>query len=182
MRVPERVEVKLKLPLLEISGAWTPNAAERLAAWELCVELITRISVVSPAPNEGLLREALKSLHSLFGATREILRHHGPTVADPKPPGEYNFGWLAVAMLNFAVRPVLDRWQPQLSHWEAQRPEDRSPLDHEQAWPQAAVLREQLDQLRQALTVYARVFAQACGVPDLLTAVPAAPPASGAAQ
>jgi hypothetical protein len=182
MRGPERVEVKVKLPFLEISGSWKPNNVERVAAWELYVELITRISVVPLAPNEGLLREALTSLHSLFGATREILRRHGPAVAEPKRSGEYNFGWLAVAMLNFAVRPALARWHPQLSHWETQRPEDRSPVDHEHAWPQSAALRGELDQLRQALAVYARVFAEACGVPDLLTAVPTPPDARSATQ
>ncbi|MGZ4618701.1 MAG: hypothetical protein ACXV3F_08230 [Frankiaceae bacterium] len=36
----------LNLHFLTISGTWEPNDAERAAAWELYVELVTRISVV----------------------------------------------------------------------------------------------------------------------------------------
>lgn len=43
----------------EISGTWEPDEAERRAAWELCVELITRVAVVKLGTAEGLLREAL---------------------------------------------------------------------------------------------------------------------------
>jgi len=86
-----------------------PNDTERRAAWELYVELLTRISVVPLAQREGLLREALMSLYSLFDTTRQILRTHGPDIAEPKRDGEYSLGFLAVAMLNFTLRPLLAR-------------------------------------------------------------------------
>lgn len=38
------------------------------------MELVTRIAVVPLGSGEGILREALTSLHQLFGVTREILR------------------------------------------------------------------------------------------------------------
>jgi hypothetical protein len=60
VRPPKTVEVKLDLKLLSVSGVWEPNDAERAAAWELYVELITRAAAV-PLEN-GLLREALWSL------------------------------------------------------------------------------------------------------------------------
>ncbi|WP_370135611.1 hypothetical protein [Streptacidiphilus sp. EB103A] len=74
--------MKLNLHVLEIAGTWEPNDAERRAAWELYVELVTRVSVVPLGTDEGLLREALSSLYSLFGTTREVLRRHGPEVRD----------------------------------------------------------------------------------------------------
>jgi hypothetical protein len=129
---------------------------------------VTRIAVVPLGAEEGLLREALSSLYSLFGTTRDILRRYGPGVAEPKPGGQYSFGTLAVAMLNIGLRPVLARWHPALEEWEATRPSERSRGEHERAWEHASDLRAALDTARDALTQYARLMAKACGVPDLL--------------
>ncbi|WP_235502876.1 hypothetical protein [Kitasatospora sp. Root187] len=166
--------MKLKLPGVEIAGSWEPNDAERRAAWELYVELITRVSVVPLRADEGLLREALSSLYSLFGTTRDVLRRHGPEIAEPKRNGQYNFGYLAVAMLNYGVRPLLAQWHPLLEDWEHRRPADRSRRDHEHAWPQVDELRTALRDARRILTSYADLLATACGVPNLLEAVPTA--------
>ncbi|WP_326723037.1 MULTISPECIES: hypothetical protein [unclassified Streptomyces] len=166
----------LKLPMIEIAGTWEPNDAERRAAWELYVELVTRVSVVPLRDDEGSLREALTSLYSLFASTREILRQYGPEIAEPKRDGQYNFGYLAVAMLNYGVRPLLARWHPALEDWETRRPSDRSRRDHERAWSEANSLRAALDDTRQALTAYADLLATACGVPNLLGAIPPSRP------
>ena len=167
-RGPNSVQVALNLHILQISGTWEPNDDERKAAWELYVELVTRIAVVPLSAGEGLLREALSSLYSLFGTTRNILRRYGPGVAEPKPDGQYSLGVLAVAMLNYGLRPVLARWHPALEDWEAARPPERSRGEHEMAWEYASDLRAGLDTTRDVLTQYARLMASACGVPDLL--------------
>jgi hypothetical protein len=172
MRAPKSVEVSLDLRLFKISGTWEPNDAERLAAWELYVELMTRVAVVPLPTGEGLLREALTSLYSLFAITRDILRRNGPVVAEPKPDGQYNFGYLAVVILNGAIRPFLAHWHPLLEEWEATRPPGRSQAEHERAWPQAAQLRAELDATRASLTQYAALLATACGVPDLTATMP----------
>lgn len=172
MRAPKSVDVKLNLHFIEISGSWEPNDAERQAAWELYVELVTRVAVVPLPSDEGLLREGLSSLYSLFATTREVLRRHGPEVAEPKKSGQYNFGYLSVAMLNFGIRPLLAQWHPVLEDWENKRPSDRSRRDHEHAWPQSEALRGSLNETRQVLTAYADLLAAACGVPNLLSAVP----------
>lgn len=176
MRGPKSVEAKLDLKVFSIGGTWEPNDPERAAAWELYVELVTRISVIPL--RDGIAREALSSLYALFGQSREILRRYGPEVAEPKPDGEYNFGFLTVAMLNFAIRPVLSYWHPELQVWEATREPSRSVKAHEDAWPRIGELRAALDEVRGMLTVYASVLATACGVPDLSAAItqpPAAP-------
>jgi len=174
VRPPKSLEVKLDLKLLSIAGTWEPNHTERRAAWELYVELVTRISTVPL--RDGLLREALTSLYSLFGTSREVLRRYGPELAEPKKDGLYSLGHIVVAMLNAAVRPVLARWHPELEAWEAARPPDRSRLDHEHAWPNESELRGALDELRPQLTSYAQLLGKACGVPDLtaVVAIPAA--------
>src|SRR6266700_545024 len=101
MKIKE-LQVSLGLPfgLGAISGSWAPDDAEQEAAWELYVELITRISVEELRPDEGLLREALSSLYSLFATTREILRRHGPAIARPKQGRDLSFGLIAVTVLN----------------------------------------------------------------------------------
>ncbi|MEU2630864.1 hypothetical protein [Kitasatospora sp. NPDC007106] len=166
--------MKLNLKVVEISGTWEPNDAERRAAWELYVELVTRVAVVPLRADEGLLREALSSLYSLFTTTREVLRKYGPEVAEPKKNGQYNFGYLAVAMLNYGIRPLLASWHPALEDWESKRPGDRSRRDHEQAWLHGEELRTALRDTRDILTTYADLLATACGVPNLLEAVPTA--------
>lgn len=172
VRGPKSVDVKLNLHVLEISGTWEPNDTERRAAWELYVELVTRVSVVPLRADEGLCREALTSLYSLFTTTRDVLRRYGPEVAEPKRSGQYNLGYLAVAMLNYGLRPLLASWHPLLEDWENQRPTDRSRRDHEQAWTRIGELRADLTNTRQILTGYASLLATACGVPNLLGAVP----------
>ena len=82
-----KITASVNTPFLKIQGSWQPDEAEQNAAWELYVELITRISVQELKPDEGLLREALSSLYQLFGETRLILRKYGPSVAKPKGMG-----------------------------------------------------------------------------------------------
>jgi hypothetical protein len=174
------VEVSLKLPyLFEITGTWAPDEEERKAAWEMYVELVTRVATVELRPHEGLLREALSSLYSLFGTTRAILRAHGPGVAQPKRGGELSFGYLAVAILNGALRPLLARWHPLLEEHESNRPAGVSRLEHERQWEHHALLRHELEEVRQSLLRYADLLAEVSGVQSLVVPVGAPGPANG---
>jgi hypothetical protein len=171
--VPPRLEyfdVEIGLPwgLGKIGGRWSPDKAEREAAWEMYVELITRVSVEELAPEEGLLREALASLYSLFGTTRSILRAHGPAVASPRGRATESFGSIAVVILNRVLRPLLAKWHPLLSDHESRRPEGVSQAEHERSWqPQNAELRSDLAAVRATLTDYADLLASVAGVPPI---------------
>lgn len=161
--------VSLKLPWIgEVEGTWEPDDSERRAAWEMYVELVTRISVVELRPNEGLLREALSSLYALFDITRKILRQYGPTIAQPKGNGNLSFGYLAVAILNGVLRPILARWHPMLLDYETRRPEGVSAAQHEHAWERNAELRQELNDARLKLIEYADLLAQVAEVPSLV--------------
>ncbi len=170
VKSPKSVEVKLDLKVFSVSGVWEPNNVEREAAWELYVELITRVGVVPF--RDGLYREALTSLHSLFGSSREVLRRHGPEVAEAKKDGQYNLAYIVVTMLNFALRPVLSYWHPELSAWEHARPLDKSPVEHEREWERLEELRLVVDDLQGHLMTYANLLASACGVPRIENAFP----------
>jgi hypothetical protein len=150
-----------------MSGTWEPDEQERMAAWEMYVELITRTSIEPQAVGEGSLREALSSLYSLFGTTREILRKYGPAVATPKKGGDLSFGLIAVTVLNKVLRPLLTHWHPELADYESLRPGGVSPIAHEQAWPKAAEFRAALDEVRSTLRTYAGYLAEVAGVQPL---------------
>ncbi len=62
--------------------SWEVNRKQQEAAWSLYVELVTRIAVQPLALDQGLVREAMNSLYSLFDTTREILKAAGPRVSE----------------------------------------------------------------------------------------------------
>ncbi len=162
------IEVNLNIPLLGgIKGTWEPNREERKAAWELYVELITRISVVELESGEGILREALSSLYSLFGITREILRKYGTSVAKPRKENEYSFGELAIIILNYVLRPLLSKWHPLLHEYESERDKDISIKEHEDKWEKNSELRKELNETRDILIVYSNHLAKVAKVKPL---------------
>ena len=107
----EEINAELGLPwgLGKVGGVWKPDDGERAAAWEMLVELSTRVALVELRSGEGLLRETLASYYALFGVTRDILRRHGVSTARPDPArgSTVSFAALAIAVLNGAIRPCL---------------------------------------------------------------------------
>lgn len=163
-------EVTVKLPWVE--GKWAVDDAQRAAAWEIYVELVTRIAIEPLGKDEGLLREALSSLYSLFGETRRILRAHGPKVAIPERKKFLSLGQIAVDVLNVMLRPVLAKWHPLLMAHEAVPHPGISQVEHERKWGQAPELRAELEKLRASLVHYADILAAACEIPSLHTRAP----------
>ncbi len=150
-----------------ITGKWEPDDREREAAWEMYVELVTRVAVVELPRGAGLIRESFASLYSLFDTTREILREYGPSVARSKSDSQLSFGSISISILNRAVRPVLAEWHPRLLDWEAQRPAHTTSAEHERAWKHGGEVRLELDALRGTLREYAVLLASVAGVDPL---------------
>jgi hypothetical protein len=92
--------LKIKLGFLE--GEFHPRDPDRAAAWELYVELLTRVTTQSIAPEDGEEQAALDSVYSIFPLTRDILRRHGS--------GSGEFAKLAIPVLNQIVRPFVATW------------------------------------------------------------------------
>ncbi|MBK6948372.1 MAG: hypothetical protein IPH16_10195 [Haliscomenobacter sp.] len=157
----------MSIPFLGLEGEWEVDDLQRKAAWEIYVELVTRVTVVELKPDEGILREALNSFYSLFSTTREILKRYGPTIAVAAKPGEMTLGHVAVGVLNKVLRPLLAKWHPILENYEKQRLENISVSDHERQWEQAATLRAEIESVRQKLTTYADVLAKVSEVSKL---------------
>jgi hypothetical protein len=150
-----------------IEGSWQPDERERDAAWELYVELVTRIAVVELKPGEGSLREALSSLYSLFPTTREILRKYGPVVGRPNRGSDVSFGYIAITVLNYVLRPVLAKWHPLLLDYESKRDPSVSQIEYESRWPSADALRRSLNDVRSQMIEYANLLALVANVPTL---------------
>jgi hypothetical protein len=144
-------EVSVSLPFGIGSAKWEADPTEKNAAWSLYVELVTRIAMQSLGTEQGLLREALNSLYTLFGTTREVLKAAGPKVGVSR----HSVGGIAITVLNNGLRPFMSRWHPALEEWEVQRPNAVSKKVHEQNWPEAAQMRQELAELRNDLEQYA---------------------------
>ena len=125
------IDVSFGFPGMSLSGTWQPDEAERQAAWELLVELSTRVTIAGIDDDEGLMSEALASLHDLFATTRGILRTHGPVVARSGGSGNLSFGVIAVRVLNDVLRPILNEWHPRLTAHEQERPPSVSAVEWE---------------------------------------------------
>lgn len=153
-------QVSVSLPFGIGSASWEADPTERNAAWELYIELVTRIAVQPMAEDLGTLREALNSLYTLFGSTREILRKAGPKVG----ASHDSVGGIAIAVLNNGLRPFLSKWHPLLQNWEMQRSEEVSTQVHEKAWELEPELRKELEILRKNLERYAQSLASISGI------------------
>ena len=69
------MSLKIKLPFLETE--WAPKDEDKSAAWELYVEMLTRVATQRLAPDAGHEPAALNSIYQLFPLTREIIKRHG---------------------------------------------------------------------------------------------------------
>jgi hypothetical protein len=159
-KLPTLKRVSLSLPFGMGQMEWEPDTTERNAAWKLYVELVTRISVQQLDRRQGLMREALNSLYTLYPTTREVLREAGPEVGATRD----SVGGIAIAVLNVGLRPFMTRWHPTLLEWEARRPPERSAAEHERQWEYETAMRDELETLRGELAKYAEALAVIAGV------------------
>ena len=121
--------------------------ASRNAAWELYVEMLTRI-VTQPLPSEdGDDKAALDSVYSLFPTTRKILRRYGPKAVE--------FSKIAIPVLNQQVRPFTAKWH-RLS-LRGDFPGDARRTE----------FRRELGKLQVKLRNYSRMLAEIADVEDL---------------
>lgn len=137
--------LKLKAGFLETE--WKPTDPDKDAAWDLYVELLTRIATQPLAGKEGIEKTALDSIHSLFPTTRTILKVRGRQCVE--------FTKLSVVVLNQIVRPFTARWHQISVEGGFDDPEVRKQF------------RQELEVLQKQLITYAKALADIAGVEDL---------------
>lgn len=137
----------IRLGTSGVSMEITFKDEDREAAWELYIEMLTRI-VTQPLPSElGDELTALDSVYSLFPTTREILRRRGRDTIQ--------FSKVAIPVLNQVVRPFTAKW-----HRESISGAFNDPL-------RCKEFREELRFLQIDLRNYNHMLAEIAGVEDL---------------
>jgi hypothetical protein len=136
------------------------DKADRLAAWQIYVDMTTRVAVAELAPGDGILREALESLHTLFANTRDVLKAGSPR----RETDGRNLETVSLELLNKHLRTFLAKWHPRLSKYEASLKAGESAAAHEEDWPENAAFRDELKALQVVLAQYARELARIAGI------------------
>jgi hypothetical protein len=145
-------KVSLSLPFGIGKAEWESDPSERRAAWDLYVELVTRVAVdQTPIPAGG---EAIGSLYSLFSATRDILKSAGPDIARSRE----SVGAIALAVLNRGVRPFLGKWHSRFEDWKASGQHDHG------VWPDGEEFCIEIRALQSSFAEYAAALALIAGV------------------
>lgn len=138
-------KIKLGPGWLNLEIEFKPDDQD--AAWELYVEMLTRI-VIQPLPAEaGDEKAALDSVYSLFPTTREILRKHGRKAIQ--------FSKIAIPVLNQIVRPFTAKWHGEMLAGAFNDAAKRCRF------------RGELGLLQEDLRNYCRLLADIAGVEDL---------------
>jgi hypothetical protein len=125
---------------------WEPKDADKDAAWELYVELLTRVTTQALPSKQGTEQAALSSIHALFKITRDILKRHGRECI--------GFSKVAVVVLNQVVRPFTTKWHPIF---------DAGPLSAEQC----RSFRSELSELQPRLLSYTHILSEIADVEDI---------------
>jgi hypothetical protein len=138
--------LKINATFLEME--WQPQVADKQAAWDLYVELLTRIATQPLSLTDGDESAALASIYQLFPLTREILKNRGYNCME--------FAKISIVMLNQIVRPFTAFW-----HRESLAGAFNSSV-------KCARFRKELIELQSKLRTYAFMLSDMAGVENNL--------------
>lgn len=137
--------LKVKVPFLEME--WNPQDEDKAAAWELYIELLTRITTQKLDNNHGDEKTALTSIFSIFSITRDVMKNNGSHCIE--------FTKIAIIVLNQIVRPFTAKW-----HGLSVSGAFEDPAKCEE-------FRQELVELQRILRLYTKMLADMAGVEDL---------------
>ena len=140
----DMTSLKIKPPFLEME--WSPKEPDKVAAWELYIELLTRITTQPLGETDGNEKTALDSVYSLFPTTRSIIKENGRDCLE--------FTKLAIVILNQKIRPFTAKWHK---------------ISVEQGFgdPIGAQFRDELRDLQKVLRIYTAMLAEMAGIEDI---------------
>ena len=92
----------LKINTVFLEAEFVLNEADKNAAWDLYVEMITRVITQKVPEDLGDEAAALESVVSIFGLTRSVMKSYGRDCIQ--------FAKIAVVVLNQVVRPFTTKW------------------------------------------------------------------------
>jgi len=141
----DMTNLKINLQFLEME--WAPQEADKNAAWELYIEMLTRVSTQYLDPKDGDEATALQSIHKLFDLTRNIIKKHGRECIE--------FTKIAIIVLNQIIRPFTAKWHK----------ESIAGCFNDSA--KCTAFRQELKHLQSNLRKYAKMLADMASVEDL---------------
>jgi hypothetical protein len=141
----DMTSLKIKTPFLDME--WKPQDEDKAAAWELYIELLTRITTQGLHFEHGDEKTALSSIHSIFGITRDVMKNNGRHC--------FEFTKIAIVILNQVVRPFTAKWHG-LSIKGSFEEADK-----------CTEFRTELEELQTVLRIYTQMLADMAGVEDL---------------
>lgn len=137
--------LKIKTPFLEMD--WQPKDEDKSAAWELYIELLTRIATQNLPIEHGDETTALESIHKLFALTREVIKRHGRNCI--------TFTKIAIIILNQKIRPFTAKWHKEMLSNSFDEPS------------KCKKFRKELAALQEVLKIYTKMLSDMAGVEDL---------------
>jgi hypothetical protein len=141
----DMTSLKLKTSFAEME--WKPNISDEKAAWELYIELLTRVTTQSIFHRTGDEAAALESVYELFPITRKILKDNTRDCE--------KFSKVAIIVLNQVIRPFTSKWHKALL---------QDKFKDKQSCNQ---FRLELIELQSKLKNYTLLLANIAGVEDL---------------
>ena len=135
--------LKINAKFLEME--WNPVDADKDAAWELYIELLTRITTQDLSNDDGDEQTALNSIYQIFGLTREIIKNNKRNCIE--------FSKIAIVMLNQKIRPFTARWHKKSLIGFSE--EDKT------------TFRVELKELQKELRIYTQMLGEMAGVEDI---------------
>lgn len=141
----DMTSLKINTPFLELE--FNPKDEDKNAAWELYIELLTRITTQLLDDNHGDEKTALQSIYSLFSITREVLKNNGRSCVE--------FTKIAIVVLNQVIRPFTAKWHKLMLQDAFNDP------------AKCKEFRTELSELQIQLRKYTKMLADMAGVEDL---------------
>jgi hypothetical protein len=141
----DMTSLKINAAFLEME--WKPQDEDKAAAWELYIELLTRITTQPLDPEHGDEKTALDSVYSLFLITRQVLKNNTRNCTE--------FTKIAIVVLNQVIRPFTAKWHRLCLQDIFKKPE------------KCVEFRKELETLQTVLRKYTKMLADMAGVEDL---------------
>lgn len=141
----ELENIKLSIGFAEVE--FSPTEDDQVAAWEMYVELLTRITTQPLDKESGDEETALANIYSIFPVTREILKSKGRKAKE--------FTKVAIIVLNQVIRPFTAKWHKKKIEGAFLEPNN------------CDLFREELKTLQSELKCYLHLLADMSNVEDL---------------
>jgi hypothetical protein len=158
--------VSVGLPFGLGSTTYDTRPLDRIVAWKLYVQLVTRKAALPFNSDRDRVDEVLNSLFELFGVARELLLELRPAdIAASSGVAE-----LIIRVLNDGLRPYLTRWQSDFRHWwrlASAAPEysDLTPVELQKRYPSFSELVADLQKMNTELLKFAEQLLEIANPP-----------------